>query len=289
MSFRVGIGIVTYNRRNIVAGTIDRVRELTGDPDAVMVVADDGSSDGTLEMLREKRVPVITGVNKGIAWNKNRALFLLSQMLRCETVILLEDDTQPVVAGWEQEWAIAAERWGHVNFVRDFMYDRPVSGSGSAADPFCCRDVTAQCAAYSSAALTFAGYYDPLFRGFGHEHVEHSRRLVRCGYGGTQAWTDGRETVLFYLIKGGLTEVACESHANAADEARNLLLAQQLMTKPGYRAPWGNDTELRQFRSETESALGGGNESFRIKRADGHCARYGAPRRGLFGRLLHRS
>lgn len=95
MAFSVGIGIVTCNRRAILSDTIDQVRAFTRQPNAALVVADDGSRDGTLDMLRGKRVPVITGVNMGIAWNKNRALFMLADMLECETVILLEDDTQP--------------------------------------------------------------------------------------------------------------------------------------------------------------------------------------------------
>jgi glycosyltransferase involved in cell wall biosynthesis len=84
MSFSVGIGIVTYNRKAVLSDTIDQVRAFTRQPGAALVVADDGSGDGTLPMLREKQVPVITGVNMGIAWNKNRALFLLSQMSSCE-------------------------------------------------------------------------------------------------------------------------------------------------------------------------------------------------------------
>ena len=99
MPFSVGIGIVTYNRKDILNDTIDRVRAFTRQPDAALVVADDGSTDGTLAMLRDKQVPVITGVNMGIAWNKNRALFLLSHMLDCETVILLEDDTSRPAPG----------------------------------------------------------------------------------------------------------------------------------------------------------------------------------------------
>ena len=89
MPFRLGIGIITFNRKELVGSTIDRVRALTREPDVALVIADDGSSDGTLEMLREKQVPVVTGINMGIAWNKNRALFLLSHLLGCESVILL--------------------------------------------------------------------------------------------------------------------------------------------------------------------------------------------------------
>ena len=65
MPFSVGIGIVTYNRKAILSDTIDRVRAYTSHPGAAIVVADDGSSDGTGAMLRERRVPVITGVQYG--------------------------------------------------------------------------------------------------------------------------------------------------------------------------------------------------------------------------------
>ena len=112
---KIGIGIITYNRADLLADTIEQVRRFTRDPEACLVVADDGSSDGTLAMLRHQQVPVVTGINMGIAWNKNRALFLLAHCLGCETVVLLEDDTQPVEAGWEAAWAEASQRWGHVN------------------------------------------------------------------------------------------------------------------------------------------------------------------------------
>ena len=100
---RIGIGIVTYNRREILAATIERVRRLTRYTGADIVVADDGSSDGTLAWLRDNHVPVVTGVNMSIAWNKNRAPYLLAEMLCDDVVNLLEDDTQPANPGWEAE------------------------------------------------------------------------------------------------------------------------------------------------------------------------------------------
>jgi Glycosyl transferase family 2 len=289
MSFTVGIGIVTYNRRDILSDTIDKVRAFTRQPNAALVVADDGSSDGTLAMLRDKQVPVVTGVNMGIAWNKNRALYLLSHLLQCETVILLEDDTQPTRAGWEAEWIKAARRWGHVNYAREIMRDRFVSGAGTADDPYRCKDVTAQCAAFSSTALTFGGYLDPRFKGYGYEHVEHTRRLVRVGYGGTDERINGEERVLFHLIKGNLSEASSKSFVNAEEEARNLELARVLMCIQGYRSPWGEDGELRQFRSETESAMGEGPDRFRLTPAGPRSIQGKPGGRGLFSRLFHRS
>jgi glycosyltransferase involved in cell wall biosynthesis len=283
MSFPVGIGIVTYNRKEILSDTIDQVRSFTRQPNAALVVADDGSSDGTLAMLRDKQVPVVTGVNMGIAWNKNRALFLLGHMLGCETVILLEDDTRPYRTGWEAEWMRAARLWGHVNLAGAWMAEHFLSGAGTVDDPVICRMVTAQCAAYSWTALTFGGYFDPRFRGYGHEHVEHTRRLLRVGYGGSE------ERQTYNMIKGGVTVVPSRSHSNSAEEARNLQTAHQIMGLQDYRAPWGNDAELRQFRSETESAMRDGPDRFRLTPAHnaGPAHRPAGP--GLFRRLLHRT
>jgi hypothetical protein len=50
MSFTVGIGIVTCNRKEIPSDTIDMARAFTRQPDAAPVVAGDGSSDGTLAL-----------------------------------------------------------------------------------------------------------------------------------------------------------------------------------------------------------------------------------------------
>src|SRR3954454_3602259 len=255
MPFPVGIGIVTYNRKDIVGAAIERVRALTREPGAALVVADDGSTDGTPDMLREMQVPVVTGVNMGIAWNKNRALFLLAEKLACETVILLEDDTRPGRLGWEAQWMMAARRWGHVNYAGGWMRKDLIAGSGTAEDPVRSRTVTAQCAAYSRAALSYAGYFDPRFTGYGHEHVEHTRRMIRLGYGGSEEQHDGAEQVVFHLITGDIIVVPTPSHGDAAQVERNLQLARQLMAEQGYRAPWRDDRQLRQFRSETESSF----------------------------------
>jgi glycosyltransferase involved in cell wall biosynthesis len=288
MSFTVGIGIVTYNRKEILGDTIDMVRAFTRQPNAALVVADDGSTDGTLAMLRDKQVPVITGVNMGIAWNKNRALFLLSHMLGCETVILLEDDTKPNRSGWEAAWMRAARQWGHVNYAGDWLKSHFISGCGTPEDPVLSPILTAQCAAYSQSALTFGGYFDPRFRGYGHEHVEHTHRLVRVGYGGTDERVDGEERVRYFLINGDLTTVASQSYYNNAEVERNLQLAQGIMALQGYRTPWGQDNELRQFRSETESAMSDGPGRFRLTPAEPDPSHGRPAGRGLLRRLLRR-
>jgi glycosyltransferase involved in cell wall biosynthesis len=257
MSGRLGIGIITCNRRDVLAETVARVRSHTAPP-FTLVVADDGSTDGSADLMRAQGITVVTGPNMGVAWNKNRALFLLGTVLRCDVVILLEDDSYPVRDGWDEPWVQASERWGHVNLAGEWFRDSFLRGAGTIDDPILSKDVSAQCSGFSRSALLFGGYLDSRFRGWGHEHVEHTRRLLRIGYGGTYEEIDGEVRPIYRLLKGDIEVTNPPSHANAADRDRNLLLCRQLLSEEAYRMPWRDDTELVQFRAELDQAMRGG-------------------------------
>lgn len=247
LSLLLGIGIITYNRQAILSQTLDRVLEHTKHKRTILAVADDGSTDGTLDMLRARQVLTVTGRNMSIAWNKNRALFLLSELLRCDIVLLLEDDAYPSSDNWEIEWMNAAVRWGHANVAGPWLKEHFISGTGTSEDPILSKRVTAQCAVFSREALLFGGYFDPRFRGYGHEHVEHSRRLIRLGYGGVD-----QHDALFNLLWGGLSfhSVPSSFDGKPDEVERNRQLAHELFSDFSYRAPWQNEEDARQLREE---------------------------------------
>lgn len=247
---RLGVGIVTFNRRSILRDTIDSVRAMTAHEPSVLVVADDGSTDGTPNLLRLMGVAYVTGRNMGIAWNKNRALYLLFMRLHCDVIILLEDDTRPTKHGWESPFIAAAEKWGHVNWAPPWFDKYVTSGSGTPDDPFVSGLVTAQCSAYHAAALERAGYFDSRFRGFGHEHVEHSARFVRMGFGGHS----DRGNVSWKMLAGDLTVAEAKSHSSPTSVNENLQIAHRLMGDQTYRAPWRDDEEMDRFLAELEAA-----------------------------------
>ena len=70
MQGRIGIGIVTYNRKDLVRETIECVHRYTTRDDVDFVVADDGSSDGTMAMLRGLGVPAVGGASARPAEHK---------------------------------------------------------------------------------------------------------------------------------------------------------------------------------------------------------------------------
>ena len=257
MTARLGIGIVTYNRKDVVLETLSRVRAHTATP-CIVAVADDGSDDGTADAVRAQQVTVATGPNMGIAWNKNRALFLLSAVMQCDVVILLEDDSFPTQDGWEAEWITASERWGHANLGAPWLHDSFLKGTGTVDDPYLSLDVTAQCSSFSREALLYGGYFDSRFRGYGQEHVEHTRRLLRVGYGGTHEDIAGEVRPIYKLLKSSIEVLSGHSFSNAADRDRNWLMCRQLLFDEAYRMPWRDDTEMAQFRAEMQAAVAQG-------------------------------
>ncbi|HEY1931063.1 MAG TPA: glycosyltransferase [Acetobacteraceae bacterium] len=255
MPLQLGIGIITYNRKAVLSETLDRVRRHTRYPFTAVGVADDGSTDGTLDMLRARNMLTVTGRNMGIAWNKNRALFMLTELQRCDVVILLEDDSYPTRDHWEIEWLNAAIRWGHATIAGDWMQSGFLSGAGTADDPIRSTLVTAQCAVYSREAILFGGYYDSRFRGYGHEHVEHSLRMVRLGYGGADEEVDGAQVTVFKLLKTSMQFAKTTSFFDQAQADRNYTLARQLLLDATYRAPWHDEAAMQQFRDEMRSSF----------------------------------
>jgi hypothetical protein len=117
--------------------------------------------------------------------------------------------------------------------------------------------------------------------------VEHTYRLLRAGYGGTLERIDGQQRAIYFLIKGDLTVVSSQSYNNKEDEERNLQLARHLMGLEGYRSPWSNDIELRQFRSESGSAMSDGPERFRLTPAEFQASRGQGPERSFLSRLFY--
>jgi glycosyltransferase involved in cell wall biosynthesis len=247
---RLGIGIITRNRRDILLETIARVERHTLHP-ATMVVADDGSDDGTQDHIRDRRVPLIAGAQRGVAWNKNRALFYLAEIARCDFIILLEDDTAPHADGWERDWILAAARFGHAGLATDSTMAVTIGGEGSSANPFQAAETAAHCACFSREAIQFGGYFDSRFVSTGFEHVEHDIRLIRHGYGGAfRVNQQGQQQPLFLLLRGAVTVGRPASFVTPASFNQNRQIAQHIISDPAHRMPWRDLGSLALFREE---------------------------------------
>jgi len=90
---RILAAIVTHNRRALLERCLDNIAAQTRLPDAVLVI-DNGSSDGTAEMLDARAVARITQGNLGSAGGWNRAI--TAAVEGCyDAVWLMDDDGYP--------------------------------------------------------------------------------------------------------------------------------------------------------------------------------------------------
>ena len=259
MSGSLGIAVTTYNRREMVLDQVAMLRRLTSVP-FDLVVCDDGSSDGTIAALQDAGVTVLGGRNRGVAWNKNRGLFYLSQHRRSHTIILLDDDACPVLHGWEQEWIAACRRFGHVNFIPPHYRNSLIGGGMTAARPGIGPTVGGMAIAQTSEALSCVGYMDVRFGRYGHEHSDFTGRFLRAGYGGFRYQTRTGTENHYYLIEGGIALLDSESSGNERDLSENARLLGELATDPIYRAPWRNDQEMRDLLSDMPRAFQGAED-----------------------------
>lgn len=277
MTAAFGVAITTYNRRDTLLCSLEAIRTLTSAP-FELVVCDDGSSDGTIEAVRALGVEVIGGVNRGIAWNKNRGLFYLGQFKRCETIILLDDDAHPVLHGWEQEWIAACRRYGHVNYIPPHYRGSLLTGAMTASRPGLGPTVGGMAIGQSAAALACVGYMDVRFGRYGHEHSDFTGRFLRAGFGGFTYRSVAGARTLYYLIEGGLHLVPTSSTGTLEDLDRNARLLGELSADPLYRAPWRDDAEMRQFMADMPPCFQGAQHGvlppFASFSADGYLDRY---------------
>ena len=245
----LGIAIITYERRSMLERLVASIAELTTSP-YELVIADDGSGDGTAEWCRERGLRVVTGTNRGIAWNKNRGLFALAQ-LGCDPLLLLEDDAYPVERGWERDWIEGTEAWHHMAYHHSKAARHTVSGAGTPADPFVSPAASAVCLSVSAEVLERVGFFDSRFRGYGHEHAEWTTRIKRAGYGyKVITLPDGRRPKAQLYLKGGLGGGKATSFRDDDQARANREVGEALTGEPIFRCPWRTPKERQGFLAE---------------------------------------
>lgn len=246
---RLGIAITTYNRAETLLKQISLIRRLSVS-EIELVVCDDGSSDHTLEALAQNGVLTVGGVNRGIAWNKNRGLFYLFTYTDVDVVILLDDDALPRLHGWDAEIVHAARRYGHINCLPPSMAHYALAGGMTAEDVGISELIGGMCLGISRVAFASVGFMDPRFGAYGHEHTDYSRRFLRAGYGGFIKTTPAGAANHYYVIDGGIELAALPSNGSQADEQANAEIFAQIANDPIYRLPWRDDTQRAAFLAE---------------------------------------
>jgi len=186
---RRGVAICHYSREKYLEEIIEAVKRTTL-PGTRVVVCDDGSppnddTDDVSAIVKRQDVILMQGPNKGVAANKNRALWALQD---CHLACILEDDLIPKERGWFETYESAAVMSNIHHFCRvqdkeeeetksEFATYMAQAGLTPIYGPSPRGDLTF----FTSIVLKTVGAFNPLFRGAGHAHGEWSSRVQRAG------------------------------------------------------------------------------------------------------------
>ncbi|NEP71802.1 MULTISPECIES: glycosyltransferase family 2 protein, partial [unclassified Okeania] len=254
---KMGIGLITYNRLEHLKNCVERIQSFTNIP-YYLVIADDGSSDESAQWCLNQGLPIISGKNRGVVWNKNRALYALMKYTDVDCILLLEDDCWPASENWAEQWYEATYIWHHVNFAHPNTIlstaNTICAGIGTPEDPYQSKLLTGQCTGCSRLAIDRVGYLDTRFRGYGYGHVEWTQRflksdLLKQSNGKIQA------TPFIYLcITGGLEPHDGLSFVTPEQLQYNEKVFQDVAIDNSiYREPWNNEEEKLEFIEELSS------------------------------------
>jgi GT2 family glycosyltransferase/glycosyltransferase involved in cell wall biosynthesis len=239
----IGIAIINFNRRDALIQCVNRIQWHTELPYA-LVIADDGSSDGSSAWARESGIPVITGRRWGPARNKNRAISYLMAHTQCDVIILIEEDTYPCEDGWEKEWVSAAREYGQVNYTSNNVQRFQSYGRGTSINPYWGLVQSAQVTATRRDIIERFGYLDPRFGYWGEEHIEWSFRIF-----GKQEVTDA---VLWPGLRCGFAESGLPSTYNEEAAKKSLALRKTMYDDPLYKRPYCDPTQHGSYIGEPE-------------------------------------
>ena len=198
---KYGVGLCHYNRLKYLGPMVEAIKNTTP-AGTKIVIADDGSeileNTSVGQVAKETGVVLVQGPNKGVAANKNRALWALQD---CSMIVLLEDDLMPMEPGWFELYEKAAMFSGIHHFCR--VQDKLVNEAIPVFSTFMRQQgLTPIYGPSPRGDLTFltntvvqtVGAFNPLFRGAGYAHGEWSKRVDKAGLiGHPLKWVDIQE------------------------------------------------------------------------------------------------
>jgi glycosyltransferase involved in cell wall biosynthesis len=203
-----GVAVCHYNRLDRLEEIVKAVKR-TAPAGTRVVICDDGSDEAASQaydghgetvsqIARRQDVLLLQGPNKGVAANKNRALWALQD---CHLLCILEDDLKPTERGWFEAYEAAAILSGIHHFCR--VQDKEIPEEVPAFSAYMAEaSLTPIYGPSPRGDLTFltstvvqtVGAFNPLFRGAGYAHGEWSNRVARSGLINHPArWVDIKE------------------------------------------------------------------------------------------------
>lgn len=238
---RAVFAVTTYNRRDYLRECLDSW-SATRDSgwSWLVIVADDGSTDGTLDYLQTLRLPadcVVLRNHRRGAGGQTNTIYDYCRRIDYDIGFKADDDLVFRVKGWDQLYRRATRASGfdhlcHLN-LRLWNQERRPTVPLSAPKPLA-RDPSGACAAYtdvyncmgclftfSPRVLEAVGDVDE--RSFpvrGDWHIDYSARAARAGFNRVETFFDARNSNDFIDLQNNLKPTYLHTIAPQSAEMR---------------------------------------------------------------------
>lgn len=226
---KLGIGVTTMGRPQALERLVSTLQAWTDTP-FTLVVADDG--DLAPPWVQDESI-YLRNPRGGVARNKNRCLYRLFEIEKCDVVFLLDDDVFFTDEGWELPFIEAALKYGHINK----HYGSHRSGEGTVSNPYIASEYGGHIIGLSKDAFAQVGYMHPRFKNFGLEHCDFTRRYCQNGFGGYHD-EDGITWVKALAEVGFRSPGDFGTTGTQSDISENIELFKSLKTCTGFITPW---------------------------------------------------
>lgn len=191
------LGITTYNRINYLKSCINSwCKTRNKDHNWILIIADDGSTDGTVEFIKDLFIPevhihIIFNNRKGVHYQTNEILKYCS-ILEFDLGFKIDDDIIFLKKGWEDIYIAAIEKTGydHLCFFdiekgkkRGIRKNPIISPDGSLVSYVINKDIQGAFWTFTKRVIEKVGYFDIENFGFcGYGHIDYTYRCARAGF-----------------------------------------------------------------------------------------------------------
>jgi len=206
--------VTTYNRINYFKKFYESwVDTISEDFDHTLIVADDGSNDGTIKLLKSlesKNFIVIYNKRLGVAGQTN-SMFSRSINIGFDFGFKADDDVYFKRKGWDRIYfeAYKSSGFDHLCYYNNsWRYQRRnVIAKDMVSSQTCVLDCLGCFWTFTPKLLGTVGYFDTKNFGFmGHEHIDFSMRCCRAGFNNRFDFFDAKNSndyIGMHLKKGG--------------------------------------------------------------------------------------
>lgn len=284
VNLRFVLAVTTYNRRDyliqfIESWLVTRNQEVAW----TLIIADDGSSDGTLEYVRALQIPgtdlrLIENNRSDVLHQTNTILQQLSR-LDFDVCFKSDDDVRFTKKGWDDLYWTTIQRTGYDHLV---YYNQKWRPALTYSVPKQYGQLIAQCAlsniqgaffTITPEVLKTVGYFDAYHLGFrGYEHNDYTARCCRAGFNVLENPFDVKGSNDFIVLQEKLNYVRAMSLAmeNAIQSEATLTVKKQLLYQNRIYVPFNQvEASLEVVQQQTkhdESVMN--SQSMRFQYAD---------------------